>query len=189
MSAPKRKAVGGYHTTTTAIKIHTANVAPGQKKRYTALKRCATFLASPELLGPVLNNTVIDSGAFTHALSCVFSRPNTLVYGRDGLVRKAGRMAESMLLTSRPPYALNNANGGFLSHSGAEAMTSVNTPTTSTLDTIARQQAIENALTTALYFIRLPGTPSALHAATGRANRALSMLKQACSEAKIGGAA
>ena len=64
-----------------------------------------------------------------------------------------------------------------------------NTPITSNQDTIARQQAIENALTTALYFIRLPVSPSALHAATGRANRALSMLKQACTEAKIGGAA
>jgi len=68
-------------------------------------------------------------------------------------------------------------------------MTNVNTPTTSNTDTIARQQAIENALSSALYFIRLPGTPSALHAATGRANRALSLLKSACSEAKIGGAA
>lgn len=68
-------------------------------------------------------------------------------------------------------------------------MTIVNTPTTSTLDTIARQQAIENALSTALYFIRLPSTESGLRAAMGRANRALSMLKQACAEAQKGGAA
>lgn len=53
---------------------------------------------------------------------------------------------------------------------------------------VERQQAIENALSMALYFIRLPGTPSALHAATGRANRALTLLKNACAEAKTGGA-
>ena len=81
-------------------------------------------------------------------------------------------------------------------------MTTVNTPTTPktgtlTLGTtpaispsiIARQQAIENALTTALYFIRLPMTDSGLHAATGRAIRAASMLKQACAEIQKGGAA
>ena len=54
---------------------------------------------------------------------------------------------------------------------------------------IERQQAIENALSAALYFIRLPGTASALHAATGRTNRALTLLKNACTEAKNGDAA
>jgi hypothetical protein len=54
---------------------------------------------------------------------------------------------------------------------------------------IGRQQAIENALTTALYFIRLPSTESGLKAATGRAIRAASMLKQACAEIQNGGAA
>ncbi|MEO6319431.1 MAG: hypothetical protein ABIR56_02050 [Polaromonas sp.] len=68
-------------------------------------------------------------------------------------------------------------------------MTTANTTPTPAMGTIANQQAIENALTTALYFIRLPGTPSALHAATGRANRALTLLKNACTEAKNGGAA
>ena len=68
-------------------------------------------------------------------------------------------------------------------------MTTVNTLTTSAPDTIARQQAIENALSAALFHIRQPHTTTALWAATGRANRALSMLKQACAEARIGGAA
>ena len=57
------------------------------------------------------------------------------------------------------------------------------TPNKGTSEPLARQQAIENALTTALYFIRLPHTESGLKAATGRAIRAASMLKQACSEA------
>jgi hypothetical protein len=68
-------------------------------------------------------------------------------------------------------------------------MTKVNTPTTSKLDTLARQQAIENALSTALYFIRLPSTEFELKAATGRAIRAASMLKQACTDLTVGGAA
>lgn len=60
------------------------------------------------------------------------------------------------------------------------------TPTIST-SIIARQQEIENALSTALYFIRLPSTESGLRAATGRAIRAASMLKQACAESTANG--
>lgn len=45
---------------------------------------------------------------------------------------------------------------------------------------IARQVAIENALSTALYFVRQPGDAAAnIWAATARANRALTLLKQA----------
>ncbi|CAN5192338.1 hypothetical protein BH10PSE16_BH10PSE16_42830 [soil metagenome] len=61
-----------------------------------------------------------------------------------------------------------------------------NTPAVSP-SIIARQQAIENALSTALYFIRLPSTESGLRAATGRAIRAASMLKQACAESAMSG--
>ena len=61
--------------------------------------------------------------------------------------------------------------------------------TTSKLDTIARQQAIENALSAALFHIRQPHTIEALWSATGRTNRALTLLKNACTEAKQGGAA
>ena len=79
---------------------------------------------------------------------------------------------------------------GFQSQYGARTMTTVNTtttPKTGNTATLARQQAIENALTTALYFIRLPTTDSGLRAATGRAIRAASMLKQACAEISNGG--
>ena len=87
----------------------------------------ATIHATPAM-GPVRKNIVSDNGAFTHALSWVFSRqefagtgfPVPHGFGRDGLVRKAGRMALSMFLTSRPPDARKNANGGFQSHNGAE---------------------------------------------------------------------
>lgn len=49
---------------------------------------------------------------------------------------------------------------------------------------IARQAAIENALTMALYFVRQPGESAAnLWAATARVNRAFTLLKQA-SQAK-----
>ena len=47
-------------------------------------------------------------------------------------------------------------------------------------DPVARQAAIENALSMALYFIRQPGnTVANLWAATARANRAFTLLKQA----------
>ena len=193
MRTPKRKAVGGYHTTTTTIKNGHVNIAPTHKKRHMALKCCDRIHAGAK-------DTVIDSGAFTHALSWVFSRPNTLVYGRDGLVRKAGRMAESMSLTSRPPVARKEAACGFQSHSGAETMKKVNstitpkaaplghTPAISTRP-LARQQAIENALSLALYYIRQDEEPRNIHAATVKAVRAAAMLKQACAESTTSGRA
>ena len=67
-------------------------------------------------------------------------------------------------------------------------MTTANTlttPKTGNLSPLARQQAIETALCVALHHAR----NGDLHAATGRAIRAASMLKQACAEAKKGGAA
>ena len=70
-------------------------------------------------------------------------------------------------------------------------MTTVNiisTPKTGNTSPLIRQQAIENALSMALYLIRLPSTESGLKAAPGRAIRAASMIKQACVEAQIGGA-
>jgi hypothetical protein len=45
--------------------------------------------------------------------------------------------------------------------------------------TIARQAAIENALSMALHHVR-GDQPGNLHAATAKANRAFSLLKQAC---------
>ena len=207
MLTPIKKAAGGLKTTTAttthnatdfiateAVKakatgyFHAKPCAGIDRRQYRAAKGCAKVI-STSAMEPVLENTVIDSEAFTHALSWVFSRPNTLVYGRDGLVREAGRMAESMFSTSRPPVALEKAASGYQSHSGAKAMTTVNTittPSTGTTSRVDRQQAIENALSTALHFIRLPSTDSGLRAATGRAIRATAMLKQACAEISNG---
>lgn len=56
-----------------------------------------------------------------------------------------------------------------------------------TAPTIARQQAIENALSMALHYIRTTDTQQGIQAATAKAMRAASMLKQACTEATIGG--
>lgn len=67
-------------------------------------------------------------------------------------------------------------------------MTTVNTthtPNKGNTFPLTRQQAIENALSMALYHAR----HGDIHNATGRAIRAASMLKQACAEMQIGGAA
>lgn len=60
-----------------------------------------------------------------------------------------------------------------------------NTP----IDPAARQAAIENALSMALWHVRHGTGADAIQAATGRAIRAASMLKQACTEATNGGRA
>lgn len=57
------------------------------------------------------------------------------------------------------------------------------------LDPLARQQAIENALSTALWHIRKDSSPASIQRATGRAMRAASMLKQACTESTTTGRA
>lgn len=49
---------------------------------------------------------------------------------------------------------------------------------------IERQQAIENALSTALWHVRKQGTHADLQAATGRAIRAATMLKHACTDSQ-----
>ncbi len=116
-----------------------------------APKRCATVRISL-ITGLVLENIVIDSGAFTHALSWVFSRPNTLVYGRDGANRKAARMAESMFSTSRPPALLENDASGLQSHSGAETMTTVNTITTPTAAPLGNTPTLPRYITTGKLF-------------------------------------
>lgn len=59
-----------------------------------------------------------------------------------------------------------------------------NTPATSPAS-IARRVAIEAALSLALIHVRNGNT----HAAVSRSIRATSLLKQACSESQIGGAA
>ena len=65
-------------------------------------------------------------------------------------------------------------------HSPAPAMAPTAPDLERTPGPVERQAAIENALTMALYFIRQPGTSAAnLWAATARANRALTLLKQA----------
>lgn len=67
-------------------------------------------------------------------------------------------------------------------HAGTRVNTFARTPKPNTCPetAIQRQQAIENALMMALYFIRQPGSEAAnVWAATARANRALTLLKQA----------
>lgn len=63
-------------------------------------------------------------------------------------------------------------------------------PTWSTpIDPAARQAAIENVLSMALWHVRRADTAQALHAATGRTIRAAAMLKQACTDAANSGRA
>ncbi len=133
----------------------------------------------------VLENTIGIAGNLPD--SEVFSRPDTSVYGRDGLVRKAGRMAIPMFSTSRPPVPLENGASGFQSRIGVKTMTTVTSPSTPTTgNPIARQQAIENTLSLALWHIRQDYAPGHIHAAMVKAVRASAMLKQACTEAPQG---
>ena len=148
----------------------------------------ATLHATPAKLGPVLENTLESAGSLPD--SEAFLRLGHFGFGRDGLVREAGRMADSMFSTSRPPVALEKAASGFESQSGAKTMTNVISlardsvaesvhTSAQNLDPISHQAAIENALSMALHHVR-GDAPEGLRNATAKANRALSLLKQAC---------
>ena len=67
------------------------------------------------------------------------------------------------------------------------ALTTPKPTTTSTA--LDRQQAIENALSMALHYVRTTNTPHGIQAATAKAIRAASMLKQACAELATSGVA
>ena len=68
------------------------------------------------------------------------------------------------------------------------ATTPKNCPLGNTPAGIARYQEIENALTLALTYLRLENYQGSLFMAMGQARRASTMLKQACEQAKNGGA-
>ena len=152
------------------------------RRQYRAAKGCAS-------IQPGARNT--KSEAVYLPVSKVFSCPKFMVLdvGRaypQGWPQRFGVVSSPHV----HPADLENWRMVFVTPEGAETMTTVNTittPKTGTPSRIDRQQAIENALTTALYFIRLPTTDSGLRAATGRAIRAASMLKQACAEISNGG--
>lgn len=57
------------------------------------------------------------------------------------------------------------------------------------MHTVERQQAIENALSIALYHVRHGSSLAAMRTATAKAIRAASMLKQACAESTTSGRA
>ncbi len=81
---------------------------------------------------PMLEN-IIDSEVHIPTESGIFSRPNSLIFGRDSRSGNARRMAESMFSISRPPVLLENSASGCQSHSGAtmlKAPSRAITPTT-----------------------------------------------------------
>lgn len=82
------------------------------------------------------------------------------------------------------PTSPNHTTMGRLMHKRLAAPT-----WTTPIDPAARQAAIENALSMALWHVRNGDTAQALQAATGRTIRAASLLKQACTEATNGGRA
>ena len=74
---------------------------------------------------------------------------------------------------------LPGRNAGTLVQTSAHQATAPTTTLRARPDQVTRQQAIENALSMALYFVRQPGDTAAnVWAATARANRALTLLKQ-----------
>jgi hypothetical protein len=86
---------------------------------------------APKAKAPVLENTfgsavsaLTESGVLSrHKFLGVSTLGCAYGFGRDGLVRKAGRTAEPVFSTSRPPAALENVACGLQSRSGAIPMT------------------------------------------------------------------
>ena len=194
-ATPTKKAAGGFNTTT-ATTTHNATdfiatcARQASAKGYFCLK-AGTGIGKAgkgaakgcDTIYPGAENTTKQAGNLPD--SEVFSRPEHFGFGRECANRKAARTTCFVFSTPVHLLRLKSAASGFSVQQGTKTMT-ITTPKTGNPSHLARQQAIENALSTALYFIRLPNTESGLKAATGRAIRAASMLKQACAEIQNG---
>ena len=200
MLTPIKKAAGGLMTTTAttthnatdfiaskAVKAKAAGsfyaklCAGIDRRQYRAAKGCASIQSGA-------SNT--KSEAVYLPVSKVFSCPKFMVLD-VGRAYPQGWPQRFGVVTRPHVHLVVLVSRRMVSEfpEGIKTMThvTITTPSTGTTSRIDRQQAIENALSTALYFIRLPSTDSGLRAATGRAIRATAMLKQACAEISNGG--
>ncbi len=170
-----------------------------------------TISATPAM-GPVLENTMYEAVA-TSTESGVLSCPNTGAdrqslaalphgFGQGARIRKVRGVASYTFSTPCPPYALENADGGFKSHEGAKTMQTQTTPIAATTatrhtptviysNTVDRHAAIENSLSTALHLVQNGKTIADIQRAMSRAMRAATLLKQTCDTVSVlkGGAA
>ena len=159
---------------------------------------CATLQAG------AINTT---KQAFKLYVNELFSRPEfattgiPVVHGFGaGSAYPQGRQ-HNLFCVLKPSSTLcpQQADGGLQFNKERETMTTVNTTTTPEAATtgltptfpgsVQRQIAIETALADALYYSRLPYSNRTLRATTARTRRALTLLKQACADAKNGSAA
>jgi hypothetical protein len=131
---------------------------------------------------PSMGTTSPKAGPIEAALRAILAEvtPGQRPYSSDSyLPSHLIRAAQSALPT--PP---GKTTMGRMLHQRLAAPT-----WTTPIDPSARQAAIENALSMALWHVRRADTAQALHVATGRTIRAAAMLKQACTEATNGGRA
>ena len=164
---------------------HTTNPDSATRHSCIHLARRDTFHSGAQ-------NTIDTAGNLPD--SEVFSRPEFKVLD-VGIAYPQGRQ-HGVIHVLNPhiqSLRLKSAVIGFQSHTGARTMITVNTPTTpatGNTSPLARHQAIENALSMALFHIRKGDTQHDIYSAMAKAIRAASLLKQACTEvALIGGAA
>ena len=110
-------------------------------------------------------------------------------FGWECANRKTARTTCFVFSTPAHPLRLKSAASGFLVQQGTKTMTTAtptaafqgNTPVQFTT-VISRHQAIENALSMALFHIRKGDTQQDIHSAMAKAIRATSLLKQSCSD-------
>ncbi|WP_310627726.1 hypothetical protein [Limnohabitans sp.] len=167
-------------------------------------------ITSTPAMGPVLENTM-NTAVATSTESGVLSCPNTGVvrhsltsmshgFGQGARIRKVRGVAVFTFSTPCPPNALEYAEGGFQSHTGAKTMqtqatpkaaTKGNAPTVIYSNSVGRHAAIENSLSTALHLVRNGKTIADIQRAMSRAMRAATLLKQTCDTVNVlkGGAA
>ena len=195
IATPTKKAAGGFKTTTATTShnaidfiatcarqesigdtFHAKSYAGMGRQRCRAPRGCATLIAGAR-------HTTKQAGNLSD--NEVFSRSEFMVSGLGVPIRKDGSMACFMCLYPAPPFGLDSQTAGFSVQQGTEIMTTTTTTTTPALGNpspLTRQQAIENALSMALFHIRHSDGIKGIHAATAKAIRAASMLKQACAE-------
>ena len=195
LMTPIKKAAGGYDTTTTAFAKTRLNAALGHKKGHTASERRAKVAAGATKhhgFDDLLTSCDISRSYRTWSAAFEFVPP---VFGGSNGRAQALPVSARMSRFANPfesPPPFSDGCVGFCKSTSLEAIMAQSSralaPSLSALGNtspLARQQEIENALSMALYHVRHCDKVHGLQAATGRAHRALTLMKHACAESTI----
>ena len=137
---------------------------------------------------PTIKATPTTGNASARVTPPTFTHTGRIVRERTsptpGNIASVLRAILSEVTPVQRPYSGDSYLPDHLVQLARTAIDARDKPRTEPLESIERQQAIENALSAALWHVRHNDSVESLQCATGRAIRAVAMLKQSCAEGR-----